>query len=479
MRTNSGLKTRDRISTKLAVYFAITLVVFSLVIGTSFILLFREYSFNIHKNELQSRSESIASTFSNFLPSDEPGRGMHGFGAYSRFINDVAMNDVWIVDRNLDIIVGGNMGRNPVVYKDLPTDAEKVVNEAFSGHVTFSEGFSKLLNMHTLTVGTPIYYGNEIIGTVLIHSPVEGINQGYIKGLRILLISIIAALPFSFIVAYFLARYFSKPLHKMTDTSILLANGNYSVKTGVERGDEIGILANSIDELSMKLCEASKESERLEQMRKDFISNISHELKTPVTVIRGSLEALNDEVVKDPGKVKEYYKSMLSDSIHLQRLVNDLMELSKLSNTEFKIDKARVNFSDIINDSIKSLRHKAYEKNIEIITEFEDEAAFFEGDYGRLRQMIIIMLDNAVKYSDYNTKVKIKLNNKGFSIIDRGAGIDSEHIPYIFERFYRADNSGTGSGLGLAIAYQIAKRHGINLSVESKPGFGSTFSGRW
>lgn len=479
MKTIKSLKAKDKISTRLAMYFAIALFVFSLIIGTFFILLFREYSFDIHKNELKSRSESIASTFSNFLPSDGPGRGMHGFGAYSRFINDIAMNDVWIVDRDLNIIIGGNQGRNPIAYKDLPADAGMVVEEAFLGQITFSEGFSNILNIPTLTVGTPIYYGDEVVGAVLIHSPVEGITQGYIRGLRILLICIFAALIVSFAVSYFLARYFSKPLHKMTDTSILIARGNYTAKTGIKRKDEIGILADSIDELSTKLYEAGKESERLEQMRKDFISGISHELRTPVTVIRGSLEALIDEVVTDPEKVSEYYKSMLNDSIHLQRLVNDLMDLSKLSNTEFRIDMDRISFTDVVEDSIKSIKHKANEKNIEIIAEYESDIIPFEGDYGRLRQMIIIILDNAIKYSDPKSKVIVRVSKLGFSVIDEGKGIMAENLPHIFDRFYRAENDGSGTGLGLAIARQIAQRHGIDLSVVSNPGFGSTFSGSW
>ncbi len=479
MKAVKNFKLKDRISTKLAIYFAAALLVFSLIVGMFFILLFREYSFNLHKNELQSRSESISSTFSNFLPSDEHGRGMQGYGAYARFINDIAMNDVWIVDRNMDIMIGGNQGKNPVIYKDLPVDAGKVVEEAFSGQITFSEGFSDLLNVPILTVGTPIYYEDTVIGVVLIHSPVEGITQGYVKGLRILLICILAALLVSFIVSYFLARYFSSPLHKMTDTSILLTNGNYAAKTEILRDDEIGVLAKSIDELSTKLYEASKESEKLEQMRKDFISNISHELKTPITVIRGSLEALNDEVVKDPEKVKEYYKSMLNDSIHLQRLVNDLMDLSKLSNPQFKIESSLINFTDVLEDSVKSIRHKAFEKHIDIRTEYNSGPVPFEGDYGRLRQMILIILDNAVKYSSENTTIKITSDMNRFTIEDQGEGIAPEHLPFIFDRFYRANDTNPGSGLGLAIAKQIAQRHGIELTAESNHGVGTKFSGSW
>ncbi|MPN49112.1 Signal transduction histidine-protein kinase BaeS [bioreactor metagenome] len=122
---------------------------------------------------------------------------------------------------------------------------------------------------------------------------------------------------------------FTKPLNRMKQTALLLAKGDYTAKTDIHQKDEIGELALNLDVLSDRLDAETRESEKLHQLRRDFVANISHELRTPVTVLRGSLEALCEEVVSDPEQVKNYHRQMLKESIYLQRLVNDLLDLSR------------------------------------------------------------------------------------------------------------------------------------------------------
>ena len=132
----------------------------------------------------------------------------------------------------------------------------------------------------------------------------------------------------------------------MKDTALELAQGNYNKKNNIELSDEIGQLANAIDFLSDKLFRASKQKEKLDQFRNDFLVNISHELRTPITIIRGSLEALVDKVVSKPEQIDEYHRQMLQESISLQRLTNDLLEISKLQNDDFTIVKEDLNLWD-------------------------------------------------------------------------------------------------------------------------------------
>ena len=149
---------------------------------------------------------------------------------------------------------------------------------------------------------------------------------------------------------------------------------------------------------------------------RDFVANISHELKTPVTVIRGSLEALCDEVVTDSEQIKSYHRQMLNESIYLQRLISDLLDLSKLQNIDFKIEKQELNLCDILSDAIRSAGHLANEKNIEIRQIFDAQSLEVAGDYGRLRQMFLIILDNAVKFSPAGSEINVSLNNGIVSI---------------------------------------------------------------
>ena len=400
-----------------------------------------------------------------------------GYGAYLRFIDDIAMSDVWIVDQNLNLITNSQMSGQSYNYADLPSDADKVVKEVFTGKTTFSQGFSSLLDVPTLTVGTPINADGQIIGAVLLHSPVEGINDATMQGVKILSVSTLAALAFSVVLSAFLAYTFTKPLNKMKNSAILLADGDYTAKTGVQINDEIGELAGAIDTLSETLLIAKRESDQLDKLRRDFVANISHELKTPVTVIRGSLEALCDEVVTEPEQVKNYYRQMLNESLYLQRLINDLLDLSKLQNTDFKIDRQQLNLCDILSDAVRSAAHLAREKNIEIRQKFDTESLEVAGDYGRLRQMFLIVLDNALKFAPVGSEIRVSLNNRIVSIRDQGKGIAEEDLPHIFDRFYKvvSEENKSGSGLGLAIAKQIADRHHVEVAVASKLNEGSEF----
>ncbi|MGD9569178.1 MAG: ATP-binding protein [Sedimentibacter sp.] len=482
---------KNKIAVKLTTYFSAALLIFSLVIGFVFLSLFKNNAINLHKRELENRALSIAETISeltegtglNFsMPTRMMGMGgmmnmQGGLGSYLRNLDDIAMSDAWILDENLNLLTTGTMAHMQYSYSDLPDDADVLVKDVFRGDTTFSQGFSELLDTPTITVGTPIKSGNEIIGALLIHSPVKGIDDAVDNGYKILLLSMMVALILSFVLSVLFAVTFTKPLKKMKNTAALLAEGNYNTKTGVVQNDEIGELAKTLDILSQRLDEASHESEKLQKQRQDFITNISHELRTPVTVIRGSLEAICDGIIKEPEQVKDYHKQMLIESKSLERLVNDLLELSRLQNADFKIEMQQINLCDVLKDAFRSAANIAKLKNIEIEYAQDRDVFLIEGDYGRLRQMFLIVIDNAVKFSYENSKINISLNNSIVTIKDQGIGISKEDLPYIFDRYYRVKSveNKTGTGLGLTIANQIALRHNFKISVVSEQNVGTSF----
>jgi signal transduction histidine kinase len=447
--------------------------------------LFRRHTIAVYKADLEKRASSIAATLSEYmsgsasgsLPGGMTGGRASGYGVYIRFLSDIAMTDAWIVDENLQLLTTGPMSARQYQYADLPQDADAVVKAVFTGSTTFSEGFSGLLDTPTLTVGMPIWAQGKVVGALLLHAPVEGMTEAAAQGAKILGISLLTALALSVLLSAALALAFAKPLQKMKTASLRLAAGDYTAKTGVKQTDEIGELAAAIDVLSERLDAAQREGERLDQLRRDFVANISHELRTPVTVIRGSLEALCDGVVTDPGQVRDYYRQMRDESQYLQRLINDLLDLSRLQNTDFHMDMRRLNLCDVLGDAVRSAGQMARGKDIDI--RLETDAALLEvtGDYGRLRQMLLIVLDNAVKFSPPGASVAVSLKERTVSVRDRGQGIASQDLPHIFDRFYKArsEDNKSGSGLGLAIAKQIADRHGIAVSADSNEGGGSEF----
>lgn len=472
---------KNKIAFKLTMYFSAALLLFSIIIGSIFMALFRNHTIELHKIDLEKRGTAIAGTLSEFMSGASLGQGMMGrqggYGGYLRYLDDIAMTDVWIVDENLNLAMTGHMSSRQYNYSDLPLDAESVVKEVFQGKTTYSKGFSGMLNAPALTLGTPIMSGDKVVGALLLHSPVEGMDEAVSQGFRILAVSMAAALVLAVLLSVMLAFSFTKPLKKMKNTAMQLAAGDYTAKTGVQQNDEIGDLADTIDVLSRRLDEASHESEKLLRLRRDFVANISHELRTPVTVIRGSLEALSDEVVTEPEQVASYHRQMLNESIFLERLVNDLLDLSRLQNADFRIEMKELNLCDVLNDAVRSAKHMAQPKEVEIKLEQDTQMCVVTGDYGRLRQMLLIIIDNAIKFSPQKGVVAISLKGNEIIIGDRGMGIPAEDLPYIFDRFYKVKSSENknGTGLGLAIAKQIAERHDIRLSVSSKLKEGTEF----
>jgi len=216
-------------------------------------------------------------------------------------------------------------------------------------------------------------------------------------------------------------------------------------------------------------------------LRQDFLASVSHELRTPVTVLRGSLEALCDGIVETPDRVGEYHRQMLKETVGLQRLVNDLMDLSRLQNVDFPIERSPVILNEVLGDALYSAGQIARPKAIRIQQELPDEPLSFQGDYGRLRQMFLIVLDNAVKFSPNGGTITVTLAPGRVTVRDEGPGIPPEEIGLIFDRFHKArtEASNGGSGLGLAIAKQIAARHDIRISVQSEPGHGAAFRFEW
>lgn len=479
---------KNKIRFRLLLYFSGSLLVFSLIIGLIFFILFSRHNMDVHKVELENRAENIAEALSGFWIDSAvqgQGRGMmgqgSGYGAYLRFLDDIAMTDIWIVDRNLDQITRGH-GQASLAYNELPPGAEAVIIAALDGKTTFSENFGAFVGAPSITVAAPITLsGGEIAGVILLHEQIENIRGATESGLVLLLLSMGAAIIISFFIAGALAEHFTKPLGKMKTAALKISSGDYAVKTGVVQNDEIGELAASLDDMSEKLNVASQGNAKLEKLRRDFMANISHELRTPVTVIRGSLEALCDGVISEPQMVKDYYQQMLSESIYLERLVSDLLDLARLQNSEFTMEMSEVNLKDIVEDAVCSIRRAAEEKHVEVRLTCVDKSVIVFGDYGRLRQMLLILLDNAVKFSPAGGTVDVALaeapDKITLSVRDWGPGIATEDLPHIFERFYkqRSEANKNGTGLGLAIAKQIADRHNASIEVKNKPDTGAEF----
>ncbi|MCM3568316.1 two-component system histidine kinase PnpS [Neobacillus mesonae] len=225
------------------------------------------------------------------------------------------------------------------------------------------------------------------------------------------------------------------------------------------------------------------EIKKLEQMRKDFVANVSHELKTPVTSIKGFAETLMDGAMNNPETLEAFLSIILKESDRLQSLIQDLLELSKIEQQGFQLNIQQVDINKLLKEVVSLLAGKAEAKHIQLEYNSLPDQLLVSGDLDRLKQVFINLVSNSINYTPEEGNVKIILKddvkNVRVHVIDSGVGIEKEEIPRIFERFYRVDrarsrNSG-GTGLGLAIVKHLIESHHGNIIVKSDVGKGSEF----
>lgn len=485
---------KNKFTVKLTLYFMAVLVIFTIVVGGVFHHLFKENTVEQKRKEMSERAVKIAKVISRDLTFLERRYGDEI--SRSRFINSLdsaSPEIVWVVDmnRNLnmntefmqELLDSGRVryedipANGGVAYKRLPAPIKDRVELAFEGKSFDLHEYNSYLGATMITVGEPVRDSfGRVRAVVLLHSPVKGVEDAIYQGLRILLISLLAALGLVLFLSAALSWSFTKPMNTLKNIVDRLANKEYTVRTNIKQQDEIGELAQKLDILAERLGLAEEESQKLEKLRREFIANISHELRTPVTVIKGSLEALRDGVITEPEDVAEFHEQMLKESEFLQRLINDLLELSRLQNADFAIEMEKVNVCEIVQDAARSGNRLGAGKNIQVKAEMDTDIYALDGDYGRLRQMLMVFIHNSIKFSPENSNIELVLKGNCLSVTDHGCGMKAEDVPHAFDRFYKAHNeqNKTGSGLGLAIANQIAIRHGMELKMESEEGKGTT-----
>ncbi|MBR5279520.1 MAG: HAMP domain-containing histidine kinase [Clostridia bacterium] len=497
------------IAGKLAIYLITTLLIFAIVVGVAFSLLFHRHAESIYMENMERTAYSIRDMMAalarhqgsivigegNSSPSDRdefaPGSGGEfklSRDTFSRLVSGLTDSTVWMVAPNdqgdsFDLLFllpqDGTKHYNDTDYTHLDTDVQVFIQQIYQGKEGNTTLFSDLMGRRTLTVGVPILREDRsVMGVVLIHKASSTMMETYQGGLMILFMSILMAMLIGCGCLALVVRKFSKPLVRINQTALLISEGDYTAQSNVRSYDEVGMLAETIDAMGAKLQAASEESAHLMQLRQEFVANISHELRTPVTVMRGSLEALCDHVVTEPDMVAKYHRELLKESVYMQRLVNDLLDLSRLQNTGFSMNIQTFNLFDCISDSVRSGRRVADNRQITVDFEYDSTEWMYEGDYDRIRQMLLIVLDNGIKFTEVpEHPVRVVFKQGVVSITNIGPGIPEQELSSIFERFYksRSETNKNGTGLGLAIAKQIAIRHSVGISVRSIPGGKTTF----
>ena len=346
---------------------------------------------------------------------------------------------------------------------------------SFAGNYYIIGDFFEYFHTDKLSVMAPILSNYQINGYVVIHSDYSSIvNSCYsLQGAIFLCFGILFLL--SLIILIFFTGFVYFPLRKITKATEQYATGNYHYELQPDSNDEIGYLAGILSYMASEIA-------RTEDDQKKFVANVSHDFRSPLTSIRGYLEAMLDGTIP-PELHEKYLRIVLNETERLTKLTNGLLQLNNLNTKGLLLEKTHFDINKVIRDTAASFEGTCQKKNIKLQLFLTDEQMFVHADMGKIQQVLYNLLDNAIKFSHTDSSIKIetteKKNKLHISVKDYGIGIPKDEIKLVWDRFYKSDASRgkdkKGTGLGLSITKEIIQSHGENINVISTQDAGSEF----
>lgn len=329
-------------------------------------------------------------------------------------------------------------------------------------------------NKNLDTYYKPILYNGKFNGLVIL---IENHNKDYLNksyiliGILVILLSIISI----FLMYYFLKVILLKPLEDINISARKLVKGDFKKRIDINSKDEIGDLANSFNIMAESL-------EKVDLVRKEFIANVSHEIRSPITSIKGFISAILDGVI--PADRENYYLKIVNDEAErLSRLVTDLLDISAMEEGKLNLNIVKMDINEVITLCILNSERRIKERNLNVEIIFNSDKEYCFGDRDRIIQVIINLVDNAIKYGKEKGKIEIETYSKGdlvyISVFNTGDNIAKENLNKIWERFYKDDKSRTNkisTGLGLPIVRLILTQHNQDIWVENIEGKGVKFT---
>lgn len=378
---------------------------------------------------------------------------------------------IWIISPQGDIIANSRQ----------PLDTSHTVkiegfNPTSNSHSFYHTGnFYGMFSEDTLSVIYPITSGINVKGYIALHTSMTQIVQSRDRILNISYISLCAIFLLSTIILIVFTYMVYLPLRKITAATNEYAHGNFKHQISIHKDDEIGRLAHSLNFMASEL-DAS------EEYQKKFIANISHDFRSPLTSIKGYLEAILDGTIP-PEMQENYLNIVLSETARLNKLTQSMLLLNNLNSKELMLEKTNFDINKVIKDTAASFGGSCMSKNLSIELILTGQSLYVFADMSKIQQVLYNLIDNAIKFSKNNSSIYVETTEKSekvlISVKDTGIGIPKESINQIWDRFYKIDTSRgkdkKGTGLGLSIVKEIIQVHNENINVVSTEGVGTEF----
>jgi two-component system phosphate regulon sensor histidine kinase PhoR len=364
------------------------------------------------------------------------------------------------------------------------------VREALIQGTGTSTRLSKTLNVEmmyfALRLPEPLGGSHDFrnVCIVRVGLPLAQVNQlmGEVKS-TILIVSLIILFAVA-VMTFLVSRKMSAPLREIAVITKEIQSGALDKRIPVRTKDEFGMVAESVNAMVDKLNEDIQKLKKLEQVRSEFLGNVSHELRTPIFSIQGMLETLLNGALDDKEVSRNFVERALANTNRLNILLSDLIEISRIESGEMKMSFRYFDIGEMLVYVTEEMEEIARQKGVRLVLENEIQKKDVFGDKERVKQVLSNLINNAIKYNRPQGSVTVRCSDiEGavrVTVEDTGVGIPAEHIPRIFERFYRVDKERSreagGTGLGLAIVKHIVDAHGSKISVVSEAGKGTAFS---
>lgn len=328
--------------------------------------------------------------------------------------------------------------------------------------------FDDFYENKVLSISFPMHYKGNIIGAIIFNMGIPQIRSTAMELLLMFLMSSMVSLLLAAAIVYIQARKISRPIASINKAAQNIAKGNFSERVDITTKDEIGQLASTFNFMASSI-------EKSEANRQRFVSDVSHELRTPMTSITGFVQGMLDGTISDEDR-NDYLKIVLDESTRLTKLVNDMLEMSKIQSGKFKINIAPFDINDLICSSLISLENKMNERHIDAEVDFRPDVLIALGDKDQIKRVLINLIDNAIKFSIENTVIHIRTyisdGKAHIAIANIGNEIPPNELNNIFDRFYKTDKSReidrTGAGLGLSLVQNIIRVHNQTINVTNE-----------
>ena len=456
---------KESINQRIIVTFISVTSIVLIFLGSIMTILFNKNYHSTKLSNLEKQMGIIENSINNYLNQQD--------GSYSQLKEIIKMA---CISTNTEAIITDRLGYVYLVngedYQNLMYRKIKLNTESLSSNIEFKKEVFKVDNVSIKGYVKAIYEDGEIDGYMIMvmQNESERNFNMFIIWITVIIEIIISAIVIKIVTNQIIIR----PINNINNVAKRLAKGEVEKRVVVNCNNEIGELAESFNMMAECL-------EKSDTKRREFISNVSHELRSPITSIKGFIGGILDGVI--PRDRENYYLKIVYDEVdRLARLVNDLLDMSAMESGKFNLAITEFDINQVISLCILNLEHKIQEKGLNVKATFHNNRAYVLGDRDRIIQVVTNIIENSIKYSNDDGEIKIDVYSKGekiyVDIFNSGECIEEKELNKIWDRFYKSDKSRTNklsTGLGLPIVRSILSQHNEDIWVKNIEGKGVSF----